>query len=461
MRRLELFFLSIAFSGLFGCASPLPSQRPPRKLTAGFWFWQGGSADVTVSGGPLDVLFVHVGTIRKETPPLYVQRTGGQWHVYGSLTGELPAARKYWLVFRFEQQGVPDLQVAPMVAQEVSLLWADAQKRRLSVAGVQLDIDSPTSSLTDYANFLREVRKGLPQGCEVSITALLDWFRSGTAIGEVVKAVDEFVPQFYDLADRTSYDGGAAIAARIDAMRWGPVFNRFRKRFRLGISTFGRARIVRAETPPERRYDWFGLFRDLAPIDIATNSAFQLQAERNQANELVLSYRAARKTRIGYTDFVQGDTIQFTLATPESVRSAIEAVQQIGGYLVGVVFFRWPSSNEALAMQPDEVLNAAGLPTPGRQVQSRVEVVDGLCAAVECVDVYLEAADPFSPKPERYHIRTSTDLEYFLPESNVPIRMTGASQLELLLPPYCGRARLYLGRAVTQRHSEYTVEEGQ
>jgi hypothetical protein len=39
--------------------------------------------------------------------------------------------------------------------------------------------------------------------------------------------------------------------------------------------------------------------------------------------------------------------------------------------------------------------------------------------------------------------------------------MSGASELDLSLPPYCARGRLYLGRAVTRNHSEFTVEEAQ
>ena len=42
----------------------------------------------------------------------------------------------------------------------------------------------------------------------------------------------------------------------------------------------------------------------------------------------------------------------------------------------------------------------------------------------------------------------------------MPVRMTGPSQLELSLPPYCGRGRMYLGRAVTaESRAESTIEE--
>jgi hypothetical protein len=453
--------LLIASFGLCGCAVSLSSQQPPPKWATGFWFWQGSSADAAWSGKPLDVLFVHVGTIRKETEPYFARKTtdaNERWYVYGAFPDHLPAAQEYWLVFRFQRQGVPDLSVAPMIAREVSQLRGAAVKRHLNVAGVQLDIDSPTGALTQYASFLREVRKDLPHGFEISITALLDWFRNGTAVAEVIAEVDEFVPQFYDLANPTS-DYGPAIAARIDAARWGPVFNRFRKRFRLGISAFGRARMVPREPLPGARYVGVVSFGDLIPIDIATNPAFQLQIARNAANEVVLSYVATRKTHIGYSNFDSGDTIQFILSTPGAIRAAMERARQMKGYLAGVVFFRWPSTNERLAMQPDEVLMAAGLSARDQQVKPHVHLEEGGCAAVKCADIYLENTDPFSPKPLHYRIRSSTELEYFLPEKNMPVKMTGPSQLELSLPPYCGRGRLRLGRAVTVDHAEFTVEE--
>jgi hypothetical protein len=460
MRLPEQFLLLIAALGLSGCTS-LASRQAPPSWSTGFWLWHSSTFDAAWSAGPLDALYVHASNIRHDTEPNWVRRTNqpaGRWFANGYLPNELPAAKEYWLVFRYVRQGVPDLQVASMVAGQVRSLRAEARKRHLNLAGVQLDIDSPTAALPQYAGFLREIRKGLPEGCQISITALLDWFRNGTAIADVIRETDEFVPQFYDLADPGDYDGGTAIASRIDAAQWGPVFNRFRKRVRVGISTFGRARMTRGEGLPGVPY--FRLaFGDLVPLDVAANPAFELQTARNPANELILTYRAKKKVRVGHRHFDQGDSIQFILSTPEVIRAAVDSVRRMGGNVVGAVFFRWPNGNEPLVMQPDEVLIAAGLAGPESKVRNRIRLVDGHCAAVECVDVYLEGADPFSPKPVRYKIRSSIEFEYFLPEKDMPVRMTGPSGLELSLPPYCGRGRLYLGRAVTASHSEFSVEE--
>jgi hypothetical protein len=326
------------------------------------------------------------------------------------------------------------------------------------VAGIQLDIDSPTGALAQYASFLREVRKGLPTGAEISITALLDWFREDTAIAGVVKETDEFVPQFYDV-DPNSFNQGGAIAAKFDSTQWAPIFNRFHRRFRIGISTFGRAQLVPASGSPQPGHGRARIFNDLTPLDIATNPSLTLESRRSETNELVLSYRATRKINMGYNYLQPGDAIQFILSTPDSVRAAVEGARRIRGYCAGVVFFRWPASNETLAMQPAETLTAAGLSTPATGKHPGVHLVDGGCVAVKCMDVYLVDASLFSPKPVRYLIRSSTELEYFLPEEKMPVAMSGPSELTVSLPPYCGRARMYLGRAVTAKLAEYTVED--
>lgn len=442
---------------LTGCVPSWSSQQQSSKWSTGFWFWSGGAVETETSPGIIDVLFVHAGYIRgSETrSPRSGER---QWYAYGTLPRELPAAREYWLVWRYQPQGVPDLEATSPIAEEFARLAADARERRLSVAGLQLDIDSPTAALPKYAQFLEALKKSLPQGCQISITALLDWFRSGTAIEDVIRQVDEFVPQFYDVQGRDEYDGGAVIAARVDADRWGLRFRRFGKPFRIGISTFGRARMLAREDGSRGRYFGMALFRDLAPMDVANSSAFEMQASRNQADELVLSYRAVGPAEIGYSSFKPGDTIGFILATSESVRAAVESARQMGDGVAGVVFFRWPTPNEGLTMRPEEALRAAGL-RPQARVQNRIDVIDGRCIEVECVDLYLQSATPLSPRAIKYIVRASTELEYFIPERNVPASMAGPSRLEVRVPPYCGRSRLYLGRAVSLNRAEFSVQE--
>jgi hypothetical protein len=233
------------------------------------------------------------------------------------------------------------------------------------------------------------------------------------------------------------------------------------KRFRIGISTFGRSRLIPKDTGNRSKSWRISTFRDLVPLDVATNAAFRLEAQRNAASEVVLNYRVTKKAHVGYTDFEPGDTVQFVLATPDAVRAEVDSARKMAGNVAGVVFFRWPGIDESLTMQVDEVMAAAGLLAKPDHEANRIDAIDGRCAAVACVDVYLEAHAPFSPNALRYHVHSSVELAYFLPEKNVPVRMAGPSELEVSLPPYCARGRLYLGRAVTARRPDFAVEEAQ
>ncbi|MBI5085125.1 MAG: DUF3142 domain-containing protein [Acidobacteria bacterium] len=442
--------LLAAYLVLCGCSKPASSPPPPSEWTTAYWFWPGGFARPATADKTLETIYFHSGVVRNDTGNFAKQR----WVVYSELPRELPPAHEYWLVFRFERQSVPDLQAVPLLLRRLSQIRESARQRHLNVAGVQLDIDSPTGKLPQYARFLREVARGLPSGMRLSITALLDWFRDGTAVDDVIEEVHEFVPQFYDLADQSPYGGGIAIASKVDAARWAPRFNRFRKPFRIGISTFGRARFLPRGDPSRRSAQGETWYRDLKPFDISTNPSFQLQAERNEAGELVLNYRAVRATNISYHSFDPGDALQFILSTPETVRAAAGQAKRIGGYCAGISFFRWPGVDEDLVMEPDMVLRAAaGLPPrpPG------IEPAEGHCASVHCVDIYLTGTNPLAAQAEQFTIKSSTELEYFLPEQGVPVIMSGPKQLTLTLPPYCGRGRLLLGHTVTLKPATFAV----
>ncbi len=103
----------------------------------------------------------------------------------------------------------------------------------------------------------------------------------------------------------------------------------------------------------------------------------------------------------------------------------------------GVIFFRWPGENDSLVMRPDEVLMAAGAIAQS-DVEPAIETVDRHCAAVTCVDMYLKNANVAAPGAVRYRIKSSTGLDYFLPDKGLElaVRMTGPSTLELTVAPY-------------------------
>ena len=451
----------LAFAILAGsCAPrspppPLPKDSPPKgplpkaaltkaplpkEWNIGFWLWHRGEA---APGPPVDVLYYHGGGIRHDRSLPY--------RVYGELPTELPPARAYWFVFRYDGPGIPPADLAIALSERVAKLQHEARRRGIQLVGIQLDIDSPTRSLPEYAAFLRHVKAALPLGLELSITTLLDWFRPSTAIAAVIDEVDEFVPQFYDLQNPKDDHPDSAIAAPFDAAKWNPVFQRFGRRFRIGISTFGRARFV-SPTPI------YINIRDAEPIHLALLPDFKASTSYTPARELVLRYEAQRKTTVAYTEFAPGGAIEFTLATPESIRTAVDQIRQLGGYSGGVIFFRWPVAYEPLAMPPKDVLRAAKRePDPSPPTQLRV--VDGHCAAVSCVDLYLEDLPRLTPGPTPFQIHSTIPIDYFVPSERGPARLVGPTQVGFTLPPFCGRHRLFLGRAVTPQPATFTLRQ--
>ncbi|MEI9815012.1 MAG: DUF3142 domain-containing protein [Acidobacteriota bacterium] len=412
-----LFFVYLTAVLLTNCGSK-PAAAPPRPTTwtIGYWVW--GLGEPVKIEQPVDVLFLQAGTIWPDGTRI-------------DLPQNPPVAREYWLTLRAER-GLSGLPAVTQLAKSLDDLRSRARAQHLNPVGVQLDIDSPTGSLKEYAKFLAEVRQTLPPGMQLSITALLDWFHDGTGIDAVIAQVDEFVPQFYDLGSPYSDE---FIAAPIDAEKWAPRFNRLQKRYRIGISAFGRTR------SPESGH----LYRGLAPYDIADRMASLQDVRRSAAQELILTTKGP-------------DPVQFIVPTPESVRAAVDSAKKFGGYSAGVVFFRWPNENETLVMRPEDVLAAAGFDI--RPAEVGVESQSGGCVAVECYDLALLRANRFVPHPVEFHVSSSEDIDYLVPPEygDVPARISGRRQIALKMWPYAAKARIELGRVVTAKPATFTLE---
>jgi len=300
------------------------------------------------------------------------------------------------------------------------------------------------------------VRKILPQGAGLSITALLDWFHDSGAAVPVMREVDEFVPQFYDTKPLTG--DNPAVAAKIDAARWAPAFNRFGKPYRVAISTFGRARRLHF-TPESPKGEVLAVYSNETRADFAGKPWLHLDVSHNDAGELVLSYRVVG--RFPHANRLPvGDVFQFIVPQPASVRMAFESVRKMGGYCAGVLFFRWPSPYESDTLDPDEVFAAIGLSAAAPPAPA-VQMADAGCAAVTCSDLYLLNGRPLQPNPVRFLVSSSQSIEYFLPKEGVPARLLDSNHLELRLSAYGGRRAMYIGRVVTASAARFTVGTAQ
>ncbi|MBI5367266.1 MAG: DUF3142 domain-containing protein [Planctomycetes bacterium] len=135
-------------------------------------------------------VFAYQGVIESAAGRFALSPGGGQLN--------LPDGVALHAVFRLAASATAALTPEKTAAARALILDAFQKCRRKHplLAGLQLDCDMPTSRLGEYAEFLRELRTGLPPECELSATMLLDWLRSAD-LPALMSAVDFVAPQFY------------------------------------------------------------------------------------------------------------------------------------------------------------------------------------------------------------------------------------------------------------------------
>lgn len=412
----------------------------------GYWYWSGGSRGTAENDrAPVEMLYVRAGefhsgsTYEKNKPGMF-------WPEH------LPPAKTYFAVFRCDGPKCTDPAIIPDLSRNYQGVKQQALKTGQKISGLQIDYDCPTVDLGGYGRFLKELRSSLLEGEMLSVTALLDWFGRGTDVADVVESVDEFVPQFYDVDYRklAAPDGG--IAEPIDAARWAPVFNAYKKPYRIGIACFGRVvqtgdrTVAREELKEPLVYGTYG-----TPLQTAAeHKAAFVPSGISTAGETIARLKG------GSGDMIS--TVKLIVPTRESVSSAYAAARAFGGYCSGVIFFRYGLRDEGMTLSTSEVAaTISGKPLP--QEATAVEVRDGLCAAVTCRDLFIRPRDRLSSRATVITLRSSHDLEYFISNGVVHTKLKGPRLIEATIPAFPGTPRIPLGRAVTRDPARFEVEE--
>lgn len=411
-----------------GCR-PAPPRQP--RWEVGYWYWlhaarAAGPIRSTVSP---DVLYVQVGLLS----PSGLGKS--RWPTAA------PRARSYVATWRSDEPKVPDPSLVEALANAYRRVELEALRAGQQVVGLQLDVDCPTGSLYAYGDFLRRLHRAVGSERRVSITALLDWFREGTQVRRVVAAVDEYVPQFYDAGPSGP---GAQIAETIAAEKWAARFNDLGIPYRIGIAVFGRIQRVRDRTggTPVRE-----AFRDVSLLDLWSRHLGTPQVEANGSGERVLRWRVARQVPPALE---AGDGVEAIISTPASVRAAYAAARAFGGLCAGVVFFRWPDSNETLAMSPDEIAETlAGATT---EVPPELRASDGSCLERACTDLSVRLHDRFPTRAIELRLEASSDVQYLMPAYGaVTMKQVGARRIVVSIPPFVGEREILLGRAFSRQ----------
>ena len=403
-------------------ASP-PKLREPWKT--GFWIWAGEQ--------PASTGF--------EAQIVYVEAPGNQW------PHDLPVADQYIVVKRIEPGPELTSETASSLVESYKALTENAGNR-VNIAGLQIDYDCPTNRLETYGRFLKQVRSALPQGTRLSITALLDWFSPRTNVQSALRWVDEFVPQFYDAGPSRS---SAGIAEPIDVQKWAPVFNAYEVPYRIGISSFGRIARRRTDGSGHSAVQYF---RDASPMDFAGRRELARSTSATPAGELVVHYDVVTPIE-GKPELIPGDTVDITLPTEASVRAASDAAHRFGGYSAGILFFRWPSRSETMALLPGDVQRIVSGESPAGKVSLEVEAPP--CIDRQCSDLYLDLGPDVSDTDRAIAIRAIGPVELFLPDGPLHPLALRASRIGVHVPAYAGLGKVYLGRAISSGPVRFEV----
>ncbi len=106
---------------------------------------------------------------------------------------QLPSS-KIWLVYR-----TTHLKWSEQTLQQIIKRLNSWQNKGNQVIGLQIDFDSATNQLDQYAQFLTEIRKKLPRQYQLSVTGLMDWTNNQDphTMNLLINSLDEIVIQTY------------------------------------------------------------------------------------------------------------------------------------------------------------------------------------------------------------------------------------------------------------------------
>ncbi len=148
-----------------------------------YWIWAG----ITPADAPADAeLIIYQGNFVVESERLMFEHKG----IYPSpLTAD-----GMQLVFRLHELRDPDYMVLT-----IERYMAEWQKHGVKTKGIQLDFDSPSAKLSEYAHFLNQIRTSLSKELQFSITGLGTWMMDADAstLKQLHQQVDVVTYQLY------------------------------------------------------------------------------------------------------------------------------------------------------------------------------------------------------------------------------------------------------------------------
>jgi hypothetical protein len=355
-------------------------STPTGPLTVGIWYWHvpfliGADEEKQLHEMGISQIFIRAGSIQAgEDAKLRLVRPQ-QWESH-------PAGFETHLVFEFAPSVVHRIgeldmnrladDFAKIVHQEIDR----ATKAGLKVAGIQTDLDSPTSKLPRYTEFLQRLSPQVHErGVKLSITALTTWLNS-RGVGDLFHSVDFAVPQFYEGRTPKTLAEVQTISD-FDTMRSGlRSADRIGTPFYVGLPAYGHALVY------DEQGKLSGAFHELSAGDLARHPAFRLARSFPADNdgkpatpstycgEDVFDFEAIENAPEGRG---KGYHVVWYLPSFNIVSRGMEAVKKSGGgNCRGVLLYRYPEPEETSTLPLASL--RAGLKAEHAQPHLKVKV---------------------------------------------------------------------------------------
>src|SRR5437868_2393250 len=105
------------------------ARSAERKWATGFWYWSANPPATRESATMTDALFFYSGEVAAAP-------VGRGWESRTWLVDNLPKAKEYWAVIRFDRQGVPKPAAIPALVSHIAELRVQGERRHIRLTGI-------------------------------------------------------------------------------------------------------------------------------------------------------------------------------------------------------------------------------------------------------------------------------------------------------------------------------------
>jgi Protein of unknown function (DUF3142) len=332
------------------------------EVPVAFWAWRTQAPDQAdireaIQKAKAHAVFLRAGQIDYD---------GGKLRRIRPLAGKLPQGVHVHLVYNATRKLLEQLETVDpnLLATTIALAFrndsARAEQDNANLRGLQLDIDVPTRLLTRYEKTLTVLRNDLQSDLQLSITGLPTWMES-SALHDVLKQVDFWVPQFYGGEIPQRLDQMIPISSPEATTRFVNKARELDRPFYAGLAAYSFALLY---SPSGALISLRG---DMDPAAIAADPnlelidsrAFDTSTNKSPMTEWRYAFRAKADGVTEGLNMRGGDVLVVDLPSSESLRVAARIVRERAGKrLLGICVFRLPDRDDPATLTLEQVGSA-------------------------------------------------------------------------------------------------------